>query len=181
MSNPITLRLLGNRKRTQADFAEPFSLTHHKFHGIMLQKLMDQDHSSMHTVSTSPCTERTVCHFMLNANEKHFQGYQAFSAGVLRREVTFHSELQRGSIYTQSAEQALYFILRFGRKSIDKLPVQNPLRTLWASTTSCSSCRPGLRARRLSCSTGSSHQRSESVLQRSHTSQVSIWKWQRCV
>lgn len=83
---------------------------------------------------------------MLNANEKHFQGYRAFSAGVLRHEVTFHLELQRGSIYTQSAEQALYFILRFGRKSIDKLHVQKPLCALWASTTSCSSCCPGLQA-----------------------------------
>lgn len=112
----------------------------------MLQKLMDHDHSSVHTLSTLPCTERMVCHFMLNANEKHFQGYQAFSAGVLRNEVTFNLELRRGSIYTQSAEQALYFILRFGRKSIDKLHVQKPLCTLWASTTSCSSCCPGLQA-----------------------------------
>lgn len=68
---------------------------------------MDQGHSSVHTLSTLPCTERMVCHFMLNANEKHFQGYQAFSAGVLRHEVTFNLELHRGSIYTQSAEQAL--------------------------------------------------------------------------
>lgn len=112
----------------------------------MLQKLTDQDHSSVHTVSTLPCTERMVCHLVQNANEKHFQGYQAFSAGVLRHEVTFHLELHRGSIYTQSAEQALYFILRFGRKSVDKLHVQKPLCTLWASTTSCSSCCPGVQA-----------------------------------